>query len=50
MKVPEVLLSGHHKKIDELLPFHDIGKEETIRIIKYLRKNYLKKNFMSNHH
>jgi len=37
---PDVKLSKEYEdKIDKLLPFQDIRKEETIRIIKYLRKN-----------
>jgi hypothetical protein len=33
------LVDEYHEKIDKLRPYQDIREDETIRIIKYLRKN-----------
>ena len=33
------LIDEYHEKIDKLQPYQDIREDETIRIIKYLRKN-----------
>ncbi len=33
------LIDEYHEKIDKLRPYQDIREDETIRIIKYLRKN-----------